>query len=276
MKRTKSLNLWFSWRRKPQTVKQSPFAASCKTNSLEDWVGIKAEQTPKGFGMKQWGFIFSIDLEQRVAELPGEREVLRYSNSDVTALRACGLPALQRLVIVPVYMSRWQICGGISDYQQENKRAFWTVVSLSTEATTNIERGLVSFVEKWERVSDGGRKWNKDRGFITALCSSQRRSCCLFQHTYLFSFFSPLISLSCFHRVPEICQTSKLSVKAESCQLILRCSDLCSIRSSWLRQHVPTRRSGAAVLEPRGWARPPALRSPRSDLLRSSSVFRVI
>lgn len=69
-------------------------------------------------------FVFCIDLEQKVAVLPGEQEVFQYSNSDVKALKACGLPALQRLVIVPVYMSHWQICGGISDSQQINKRAF--------------------------------------------------------------------------------------------------------------------------------------------------------
>lgn len=87
-------------------------------------------------------FVFSIDLEQKVAFLPGEREVFQYSNSDVEALKACGLPILQRLVIVPVYMSRWQICGGTSESQQINKRAFWTVVCL-TEATKSSVRGLV-------------------------------------------------------------------------------------------------------------------------------------
>lgn len=68
--------------------------------------------------------MFSIDLEQKVIVLPGEREVFQYSNNDVEALKACGLPALQRLVIVPVYMSRWQICGGVSDSQQINKQGF--------------------------------------------------------------------------------------------------------------------------------------------------------
>lgn len=51
---------------------------------------------------------------------PEEYEVFQYSDSDVEALKAYGLPAIQRLVIVPVYMSCWQICGGISDTQQIN------------------------------------------------------------------------------------------------------------------------------------------------------------
>ena len=95
-------------------------------------------------------------------------------------------------------------------------------------------------------------------------------------HISVLLLLTSYLCVWCFHRVPEICKTSKLSVKAESCQLILRCSDLCSIRSSWLRQHVPTCQSGAVVLEPRGRARPPTLRSPQSDLLCSSSVFIVI
>ncbi len=91
--------------------------------------------------------MFSIDLEQKVAAFPGDWEVFQFSNSDVEALKACGLPALQRLVIVPVYMSCWQICGGISDSQQINKQASLTVVSFSTQATESSLKGLLSFVE---------------------------------------------------------------------------------------------------------------------------------
>lgn len=68
--------------------------------------------------------VFSIDLEQKVAVLPREREVFQYSNSDVEAFKACGLPNLQRLVIVPVYISRRQICGSVSISQQTNKWVF--------------------------------------------------------------------------------------------------------------------------------------------------------
>lgn len=66
-------------------------------------------------------FVFSIDSQHKVG--CGQSEVFHYSNGDVEALNAGGFPALQRLVIVPVYMSCWQSCGGVSDSPQINKRA---------------------------------------------------------------------------------------------------------------------------------------------------------
>lgn len=165
-------------------------------------------------------FVFCIDSEQKVVLSPGD--VFGYSDGDVEALKACGVPALQTLVIVPVYTSRWQIYGSASDSLQINKQAFKQSSAFEERRQKQRERpGIL-----------GGGAGTGRRGFYHNTPLRTERILMFVQAQT--TFLSLLISLRSLYL--GFLKALKLSFrakrKAESCHCVLCCSGLQSIKSA--------------------------------------------